>query len=233
MGTITSARVMRDVKDNVSRGFGFVCYSSQEESTKAVNEMNGKIINGKPIFVALAQRKDVRRAQLEAQHTQRIGGMPGQRVAVSAMGQGVPMYPGMQYMMQSSPRGGPAGMQPQGYPMMTPSGIMMAPRGPRGYPVSMAGARGYPMQQSAQYAVQAGMAGGPGRGVPGRIPGGRGGGRGAAGPRGAIMPRVSTVHTTSRTPLRTFLRTSHPPSSCCWQAADHSLLPLACVCVFF
>ena len=137
-----------------------------------------QIVNGKPIFVALAQRKDVRRAQLEAQHTQlgRPGGMPG-RVAVAPMGQ-VPMYPGMPYAMLQSPRG-PAGMQPQ-YPMMH---AMMGggPRGqPRGgYPV-MAG-RGYPMPAYAQ--VQ-------GRGVvPGRVPGGRGAPRGA--PRGGAMPRVS------------------------------------------
>ncbi|GMH90582.1 hypothetical protein TrVE_jg11315 [Triparma verrucosa] len=174
LGTITSARVMREGKDGASKGFGFVCYSSPEEATKAVAEMNGKIINGKPIFVALAQRKDVRRAQLEAQHTQlgRPGGMPG-RVAVAPMGQ-VPMYPGMPYAMLQSPRG-PGGMQPQ-YPMM--HAMMGAPRGPRGYP-AMVGGRGYPMPAYGQ--VQA-------RGVAGqvRVPG-RGAPRGA--PRGAAMPR--------------------------------------------
>merc|ERR1712136_119928 len=40
MGTITSARVMKDMKDGRSRGFGFVCFSAQEEATRAVNEMN-------------------------------------------------------------------------------------------------------------------------------------------------------------------------------------------------
>jgi polyadenylate-binding protein len=69
-GTITSCKVMHDGKGN-SKGFGFVCYTSAEEATKAVTEMNGKIIGTKPLYVALAQRKDVRRAQLEASFASR------------------------------------------------------------------------------------------------------------------------------------------------------------------
>jgi polyadenylate-binding protein len=72
-GTITSAKVMCDEKnDNKSRGFGFDCFSSPDEATKAVAEMNGYNLNGKQIYVALAQRKDVRKAQLEVQMNQRI-----------------------------------------------------------------------------------------------------------------------------------------------------------------
>jgi polyadenylate-binding protein len=70
-GTITSAKVMLDDKE-VSRGFGFVCYSTPEEATKAVTEMNGKMIGNKPIYVALAQKKEQRRAQLEAQHNRNL-----------------------------------------------------------------------------------------------------------------------------------------------------------------
>src|SRR5687768_6112109 len=69
-GVITSAKVMRDER-NQSKGFGFVCFSSPDEATKAVAEMNGRMIGSKPIYVALAQRKDVRKSQLEAQITQR------------------------------------------------------------------------------------------------------------------------------------------------------------------
>jgi len=69
-GPIGSAQVMRDPKKN-SKGFGFVCFTSPEEATKAVTEMNGKIVGSKPLYVALAQRKEMRRAQLEAQFSQR------------------------------------------------------------------------------------------------------------------------------------------------------------------
>lgn len=70
-GAITSAVVMRDQQTNKSKGFGFVCFSSADEATKCVTEMNGRMIDQKPLYVALAQRKEVRRAQLEAQHAQR------------------------------------------------------------------------------------------------------------------------------------------------------------------
>jgi len=69
-GTITSAKVMKDAKSS-SKGFGFVCFTTPEEATKAVTEMNGKIVGSKPLYVALAQRKEVRKAQLEAQFAQR------------------------------------------------------------------------------------------------------------------------------------------------------------------
>lgn len=119
-GTITSAKVMSDPKQQ-SKGFGFVCFSSPEEATKAVTEMNGKIVGSKPLYVALAQRKELRKAQLEAQFAQRAKMTP--RIP------GPAMYNGQSPMFYAGPPGQPGFV----YPQMVPRGRF--PPGPYGQPM--------------------------------------------------------------------------------------------------
>eukprot|EP01018_Ginkgo_biloba_P022919 Gb_33053 [translate_table: standard] len=87
-GTITSCKVMRDPHGQ-SRGSGFVAFSSPEEAARALADMNGKIVISKPLYVALAQRKEERRARLQAQFSQ-MRNPVGMQPAVPAR---VPMYP--------------------------------------------------------------------------------------------------------------------------------------------
>ncbi|GFS46619.1 poly(A) binding protein 8 [Actinidia rufa] len=68
-GTITSCKVMRD-PSGISRGSGFVAFTTAEEASRALAEMNGKMVGSKPLYVALAQRKEDRRARLQVQFSQ-------------------------------------------------------------------------------------------------------------------------------------------------------------------
>lgn len=136
-GTITSCKIMRDDK-GFSRGFGFVCYTSPDEATKAVTELNGRMVGQKPIYVALAQRKDVRRAQLEAQRQMNMRMPPGAMPPGAMYAQPSPyMYPQAMPNMGGVPQGMPgrggAYMNP---PYMAQVGRGAAPAG-RGGPAGM------------------------------------------------------------------------------------------------
>ena len=61
-GSMASPKVM--LEDGRSKGFGFVCFSSPEEATEAVTEMDGCMVGSKPLYVTLAQRKEETKAHL-------------------------------------------------------------------------------------------------------------------------------------------------------------------------
>ncbi|KAF1770548.1 hypothetical protein GCK72_002367 [Caenorhabditis remanei] len=163
-GNITSAKVMTD-ENGRSKGFGFVCFEKPEEATTAVTEMNSKMVCSKPLYVALAQRKEDRRAQLASQYMQRLASM---RMHSNVPGGGMynPAQTGPGYYVanpmqqQRNFAGGPQIARPGGgrwgqqnqYPMQNQ--YMMA-QGPGVYPNRMGrpqnqqgGPRGPPQQYS-------------------------------------------------------------------------------------
>lgn len=42
---------MVDGSNGQSKGFGFVCFSAPEEATKAISEMNGKVITSRMVVL--------------------------------------------------------------------------------------------------------------------------------------------------------------------------------------
>ncbi|CAN8270804.1 unnamed protein product [Cochlearia groenlandica] len=110
-GSVTSCKVMRD-PNGISRGSGFVAFSTPEEATKAMSEMSGKMIENKPLYVAVAQKKEDRRARLQAQFSQM------RPVAMApSVGPRMPIYP----------PGGPGIGQPMFYGQAPPNMIPQQP----------------------------------------------------------------------------------------------------------
>lgn len=179
-GTITSCRVMRDAS-GTSRGSAFVAFSSPDEATRAVTEMNGKMVGAKPLYVALAQRKEERRMRLQAQFASRtVGGMPG-GMAPYMPPPGVPGAP----MYYGQPP--PGMMPPQPQPGFGFQPVM--PGGPRPGMPGMPGQYGMPMPQR--------------QGVPGaqRGRGGRGGPNGGRGQRPNMRYNANAVNAVPMPPM--------------------------------
>jgi RNA recognition motif-containing protein len=61
VGTVTSAKVIVDKYSNQSKGFGFVEMSTDEEAKKAIDELNGKELEGRPIAVSEARPREDRK----------------------------------------------------------------------------------------------------------------------------------------------------------------------------
>jgi cold-inducible RNA-binding protein len=54
-GTVESSKVITDRDSGRSKGFGFIEMSSEDEANNAINELNGKEQNGRPLTVSEAK----------------------------------------------------------------------------------------------------------------------------------------------------------------------------------
>ena len=61
IGAVASARVITDRDTGRSRGFGFVEMSSREDGQKAISELNGQEVDGRPLRVNEANEQQPRR----------------------------------------------------------------------------------------------------------------------------------------------------------------------------
>lgn len=127
-GKITSYKVMRD-QNGLSKGSGFVAFSTREEASQALTEMNGKMISGKPLYVAFAQRKEDRKAMLQAQFSQMRPAVPMTPTLAPRLPMYPPMAPQQLFYGQAPPAMIPPqpgfGFQQQLVPGMRPGGPHM------------------------------------------------------------------------------------------------------------
>ncbi|RZC94554.1 hypothetical protein C5167_026285 [Papaver somniferum] len=93
-GTITSAKIMLDEK-GMSKGFGFVCFTTIEAAYQAVNSLHGILLIpllGIDLWILFAQKKEERRTQLQIQFSQGIAGLAVPTSAAVIPARYLPLY---------------------------------------------------------------------------------------------------------------------------------------------
>jgi len=114
-GEVKSCKIPLDEK-GISKGFGFLCFSTPDEAQKAIIGLNSKILQGqkKPLFVALHESKEVRKQKLAHRHnlamTKNIRGVQQQMYSPQGQAMFYPNGAGYSYPQQVLP------MQQRGWP---------------------------------------------------------------------------------------------------------------------
>ncbi len=57
-GSVSSAKILKDKVSGRSKGFGFVEMENDSDNQKAVDQLNGKELDGRAINVSLARPKE-------------------------------------------------------------------------------------------------------------------------------------------------------------------------------
>jgi len=136
-GEVKSCKIPVDEK-GISKGFGFVCFSTPDEAQKAIIGLNSKILQGqkKPLFVALHESKEVRKQKLAHRHnlamTKNIRGVQQQMYSPQGQAMFYPNGAGFSYPQQVLPmqqRGWPGPQQFQPMPPNNYIGMMGARTG--------------------------------------------------------------------------------------------------------
>lgn len=106
-GEVKSCVVMR-YPNGTSRGFGFCDFATSESALQSIQKVMNHLFHGKPLYLALAQKKSERHEILQSQHSQMrffppMGGMYRQPIFAPNMFYNMPpnMYPYGQRNMYS------------------------------------------------------------------------------------------------------------------------------------
>jgi RNA recognition motif-containing protein len=79
VGTVKSVQLIQDRNTGRSKGFAFVEMGTQEEAQKAISQLNGKEVGGRPLTVNLARPREERSSVGGGRDTRRSGGFSGGR----------------------------------------------------------------------------------------------------------------------------------------------------------
>jgi len=144
-GNVVSHKISSE--EGHSKGFGFVCFATPDEAMRAIAELHGRVLPGctKPLYVALHEPFEVRRAKLSQRHVAKITTRPGQPGPQGQVPYGATVfYPPTGGFAYAQPMLQPLQRPwPQAYPQPIPNpNYQGVPRGGGARRIAAAGGRG-------------------------------------------------------------------------------------------